>query len=191
MRHSKRWTPGDSGAVVTVAPGATAVAPKAPPGNPAHSATGVSPSTSLRAWMQPPPKVATSVKVWSSPPRLWACSLPPASGLSWPGAKRQAGARPWASSWPMNAEKVVAPSLVQVPGPIAALKVAGFLSPFSQGCVVGAASRRVRRLGAASDAFPSLPIRAACLTATHERHVVPCARLPPVEPCSRRRVQAC
>ena len=72
MRHSKRWIPGGSGAVVTVPPGGTSVAANAPPGNPAHSGTGVSPSRSLRAAMQPPPKLATSVKVWSSPPRLWA-----------------------------------------------------------------------------------------------------------------------
>ena len=61
--------------------------------DPAHSGTGVSPSRSFRAWMQPPPKVATSVKVWFSP-RLWACRVPPASRRSWAGRSATRGRGP-------------------------------------------------------------------------------------------------
>src|SRR6266540_3611275 len=135
MRHSKRWIPGESGDVVTVSPGETVVAAKAPPGNPAHSGTGVSPSRALTAAMQPPPKSATSVNVWSSPPRLWAASVPPASRRRCPGAKRQAGARPCARSCATNSENVVVPSFTHVPGPSTALKVAASQSSSAWTCL--------------------------------------------------------
>jgi hypothetical protein len=56
------------------------------------------------------------------------------------GGKTPGGGRPWARSWAMNSENVVPPSLTQVPGPMAALKVAGSQSSSTWTCLVAPAA---------------------------------------------------
>jgi hypothetical protein len=55
MRHSKRCTPGEKRCCRHRAARRNRRGREGPPGNPAHSGTDVSPSRSLRAWMQSPP----------------------------------------------------------------------------------------------------------------------------------------
>ena len=55
MRHSKRCTPGEKQCCRHRAARRNRRGREGPPGNPAHSGTDVSPSRSLRAWMQSPP----------------------------------------------------------------------------------------------------------------------------------------
>ena len=79
---------------------------------------------------QPPPKLATLVKVWNSPPTLTALMVAPASTWKSPGLNSQSSAAslamlPFFPSWARKSVNVVSPCLTQVPGPIAALKVAG------------------------------------------------------------------
>src|SRR5439155_13661331 len=95
---------------------------RTPPGvQSAHSLSGTAPRLSTST--NPPPKCSTGVNVWNSPPRLRAFT--PCSTLVLRGLNDHSSADPSENTSSRKSENVVSPSPTQVPGPTAALNVAG------------------------------------------------------------------
>src|SRR5262249_12945346 len=143
MQHWNLCTPGERSLICTVSPGATTGgrAPQA-----VASTNGTVPGgpfTPFRGGTNPPPYAATSVNVWPSPPAFVTRTVCPARTETYPGANCHAGcpmifAASGENSSPTNSAKVVSCRCgvaAHVPGPMAALKVAG--SQFSTNATLG------------------------------------------------------